>query len=270
MNYNHVFSFNKTMTQPNKDRFGGVARLHTDEGLQKLQQAHVCVIGIGGVGSWACEALARSGIGEITLIDADDVCVTNINRQIHALTHTIGEEKVMAMANRIKEINPQCKTHQHSTFFLESTAEKLLSPDYDFVIDAIDSLKHKTLLISLCKQKSINIIAVGGAGGKTGISDIQVCDLGLTHGDKLLSKVRSILRKNYNFPKYKSKKFNIPCVFSPETVKLPWCDLPEGEERTSLRLDCNNGFGTDMAVISIFGITAAHYVINHIINPATR
>ena len=93
-----------------------------------------------------------------------------------------------------------------------------------------------------------------------------MCDLGLTYGDRLLSKVRSTLRKNYDFPKYKDKKFKIMSVFSPETVKLPWCDLPEGEERTSLKLDCNNGFGTDVTVISVFGITAAHYVISQILN----
>jgi len=253
------------MSEPNKQRFGGVARLHGEIGMQKLSNAHVCVIGIGGVGSWVVEALARSGVGEITLIDADDVCVSNINRQIHALSETIGQEKVTAMAQRVKSINPDCQVNPETTFFIESTAEKLLAANYDFVVDAIDSIKHKCLLISLCKLKNINIITLGGAGGKKEIKDIQLCDLGLTYGDRLLSKVRATLRKNYQFPKYKDKKFKIMSVFSPESVKLPWCDLPEGEERTSLKLDCNNGFGTDMTVISVFGLTAAHYVINQIL-----
>jgi len=253
------------MSEASNDRFGGVARLHGDAGFGKLQNAHVCVVGIGGVGSWVCETLARTGIGELTLIDADDICVTNINRQIHALTATIGQEKVKAMAERIMGINPDCKVNQKTSFFLESTAEELLAPKYDFVVDAIDSIKHKTLLIALCKQKDINVITVGGAGGKTGITGIQVCDLGLTHGDRLLSKVRATLRKQYNFPKYAGEKFNIPSVFSPEAGKLLWWDIDSDKQKTSLKLDCNNGFGTDMTVISIFAITAAHYVINYIV-----
>jgi tRNA A37 threonylcarbamoyladenosine dehydratase len=254
------------MTQSSRERFGGVARLHGEDGLQKLQGAHVCVVGIGGVGSWVCEALARNAVGEITLIDADDVCVSNINRQIHALTTTIGQEKVAAMAERILAINPDCKVNQQTTFFLESTAEELLQPPYDFVVDAIDSIKHKTLLIALCKQKDINIITVGGAGGKTEIAEIQVADLGLTHGDRLLSKVRAVLRKHHGFPKFAGKKFKIMSVFSPEAVKLPWCDVSDNEAKTSLKLDCNNGFGTDMTVISVFALTAAHHVIKQLIN----
>jgi len=253
------------MTQSIKQHFGGVARLHGNDGMQKLQNSHVCVIGVGGVGSWVAEALARSGVGKMTLIDADDICVTNINRQVHALTETVGQEKVSVMAQRIKNINPDCQVNQETTFFLQSTAEKLLTPKYDFVVDAIDSIKHKCLLIALCKKKNINIVTVGGAGGKKEIKDIQLCDLGLTYGDRLLSKVRATLRKKYDFPKYKNKKFKVMSVFSPEAVKLPWCDLPEGEQRTSLKLDCNNGFGTDVTVISVFGITAAHYVINQIL-----
>lgn len=254
------------MAHTEKQRFGGVKRLHGSNGFAKLQKAHVCVIGIGGVGSWACETLARCGVGEITLIDADDVCVTNINRQIHALTETIGQEKVSAMAQRIHNINPDCIVNQKTSFFLQASADELLLAKYDYVIDAIDSIKHKTLLISMCKQRGINIITVGAAGGKTAISGIEVKDLGLTHGDRLLSKVRAILRKNYGFPKFAGKKFKVPAVFSAETVKLPWCDITDKSQQTSLRLDCNNGFGTDMAVISIFGITAAHHVIHQIID----
>ena len=248
-----------------KQRFAGVQRLYGEAALEQLNTSHICVIGVGGVGSWVCETLARNGIGEITLIDADDVCISNVNRQIHALSETIGQEKVKAMANRIKSINPDCKVHCHSSFLLESTAQQLLAPTYDYIIDAIDSIKHKCFLINYCKQNNINLITVGGAGGKTQISGIQVCDLGLTHGDRLLAKVRANLRKNYGFPKYKGKKFKVMSVFSAENVKLPWCETPEDNTQTSLKLDCNNGFGTDMAVISIFGITAAHYVIQQLL-----
>ena len=249
-----------------KQRFGGVQRLYSDQAFSKLNNAHVCVVGVGGVGSWACETLARNGVGEITLIDADDICVTNINRQIHAVSETIGQEKVTAMANRIKSINPDCKVHSMPAFFLESTAEELLSTHYDFVIDAIDSIKHKCLLIHLCKENNIKLVTVGGAGGKTQIKGIEVCDLGLTHGDRLLAKVRATLRKNYGFPKFKGKKFKVVSVFSSENVKLPWCEVDQEKTKTSLKLDCNNGFGTDMAVISVFGITAAHYVVQQLVS----
>ncbi len=249
----------------NSERFGGVERLHGAEGFAKLQKAHVCVVGIGGVGSWVCESLARCGVGEITLIDADDVCVTNINRQVHALTESIGQEKVKAMADRIRSINPKCIIHQEKTFFLESTAEKLLKPQYNFVVDAIDSIKHKSLLIALCKQKDINMITIGGAGGKVNIADIQVCDLGRSYDDRLLCKLRKELRNKYGFPRFKKKKFHVQCVFSPEMPKLPWCETDSKEQQTSLKLDCNNGFGTDVAVVSIFGITAAHHVVQWII-----
>lgn len=254
------------MTQANNERFGGVTRLHGNDGFKKLQNAHVCIIGAGGVGSWVAESLARSGIGQITLIDADDICVTNVNRQIHALTETIGHEKVSAMAARIKSINPECLVNTEVTFFLESTAEKLLSPKYTFVVDAIDSIKHKSLLIALCKQKDIPMITIGGAGGKVNIADIQVCDLGRSYDDRLLCKLRKELRNKYGFPRFKNKKFHIPCVFSPEMPQLPWCEVDDQDQQTSLKLDCNNGFGTDMTVVSIFGITAAHYVIQQIVN----
>ncbi len=258
------------MTQSNNNRFGGVTRLHGNDGFAKLQKAHVCVVGVGGVGSWVCESLARCGIGEITLIDADDICVTNINRQVHAMTETIGQEKVTAMANRILSINPKCIVNKETTFFLESTAEQLLTPNYDFVVDAIDSIKHKSLLIALCKEKEIKMITIGGAGGKVNIADIQVKDLGRSYDDRLLCKLRKELRQKYGFPRFKNKKFHVQCVFSPEMPELPWCEVDDKEdmqqERTSLKLDCNNGFGTDMTVVSIFGITAAHYVINSIVN----
>jgi len=256
------------MTDSTKQRFGGVTRLHGDAAFEKLAQSHVCVIGVGGVGSWACEILARNGIGKITLIDADDVCVTNINRQIHALSQTIGQEKVKSMSERIKSINPDCSVHEQTTFFMQSSADKLLKPKYDFVIDAIDSIKHKSLLIALCKEKHIPMITIGGAGGKVNIADIQVSDLGRSYDDRLLCKLRKELRNKYGFPRFKKKKFHVMCVFSPEMPKLPWCDIEDKndkEQQTSLKLDCNNGFGTDAAVVSVFGITAAHYVISQII-----
>ena len=254
------------MNDNTKQRFGGVQRLHGDAAFLKLTKAHVCVIGVGGVGSWVAEMLARNGVGQITLIDADDICVTNINRQIHALGSTIGQEKVHAMSQRINDINPDCIVNKKTTFFLQSTAEELLEPNYDFVVDAIDSIKHKSLLIALCKQKNIKMVTIGGAGGKVNIADIQVQDLGRSYDDKLLCKLRKELRNKHGFPRFKNKKFHVPCVFSPEMPKLPWCEIGETKEKTSLKLDCNNGFGTDAAVVCVFGVTAAHYVVAQLTN----
>src|SRR5579871_6062189 len=119
-------------------RFGGIARLYGQGGLQKLRAAHVCVVGLGGVGTWAAEALARSGLGALTLVDLDEVCVTNINRQLHALTETIGRSKVEVMADRIRAINPECRVTADQRFFNDQTSAELLAPKYDFVLDAID------------------------------------------------------------------------------------------------------------------------------------
>ena len=135
-------------------RFGGIARLYGKNGLQKLRAAHVCVVGIGGVGTWAAEAFARSGIGAITLVDLDEVCVTNINRQSHAFIETVGRAKVEVMAERIRAINPECRATVEQKFFNEQTAAGLLAPKYDFIIDAIDNVPNKMLLLVLCREKN--------------------------------------------------------------------------------------------------------------------
>src|SRR5690242_14903112 len=146
------------------ERFGGVARLYGASGLEKLRAAHVCVVGIGGVGTWAAEALARSGVGAITLVDLDEVCVTNINRQLHALTETIGRSKVEVMAERIRAINPECHVETEQKFFNAQTAKELLAPKYDFVLDAIDSVTNKVLLLARCRNRKLPVVACGGAG----------------------------------------------------------------------------------------------------------
>ena len=149
-------------------RFSGIARLYGQKGLEALRGSHVCIVGIGGVGSWAAEAVARSGIGEITLIDMDDVCVSNINRQLHALDGEIGKLKVAAMAERIQRINPACVVHIQHAFYNEETSEELLSPDYDCVVDAIDALYKKCHLIVACRDRGIPLVVIGSAGGRSG------------------------------------------------------------------------------------------------------
>ena len=160
-----------------EQRFGGIGRLYTPEGLARLCQAHVCVIGIGGVGSWVVEALARSGVGQITMIDMDDICVTNINRQLPALSGNIGKLKTEVMAERVKLINPECVVNIIDDFISPDNQAEYLNRGYDYVIDAIDNVKTKAAMIAYCKRNKIKIITIGGAGGQTDPSKIQIADL---------------------------------------------------------------------------------------------
>ena len=149
-----------------EQRFGGIGRLYTPEGLARLRQAHVCVIGIGAVGSWVVEALARSGVGKITMIDMDDICVTNINRQLPALSGNIGKLKTEVMAERVKLINPECVVNIIDDFISPDNQAEYLNRGYDYVIDAIDNVKTKAAMIAYCKRNKIKIITIGGAGGQ--------------------------------------------------------------------------------------------------------
>jgi tRNA A37 threonylcarbamoyladenosine dehydratase len=241
-----------------KARFGGIERLLGEEALAQLQQSHVAIVGVGGVGCWAAEMLARSGVGKITLIDADELCVTNINRQIHALDSTVGKSKVQVMAKRINDINPVCKVICHEQFFMASTANELLL-DYDYLIDAIDSVKHKVLLLAECLKRRIPVVTCGGAGGKTDPSSIQSTDLAKTNGDRLLKKVRYELRKHHGLKG--KKKFKIQAVFSDQAMILPFCEV---EDKQSFKLDCDSGYGTSPMVISSFGILAADVVVKQL------
>lgn len=241
-----------------KERFGGIERLFGSEELTRLSKAHVAVVGVGGVGCWAAEMLARSGVGEITLIDADELCVTNINRQIHALDSTVGKSKVQVMADRINDINPDCKVNAQEAFFMANNIDELLI-DFDYLIDAIDSIRHKVLLLAECSQRKIPVVTCGGAGGKTDPSRIKSNDLAKSNGDRLLKKVRYELRKYHGFRN--KKKFKIQAVYSDQQMILPFCDVSETQ---SFKLDCDSGYGTSPMVISCFGIFAADFVIKNL------
>lgn len=245
-----------------EQRFGGIGRLYTPEGLAKLRQAHICVIGIGGVGSWAVEALARSGIGKITMIDMDDICVTNINRQIHAMTGTIAQLKTEAMKERIERINPECVVEIIDDFITPENIPEYLNRGYDYVIDAIDSVKTKAALIAYCKRNKIKMITTGGAGGQTDPTQIQITDLSKTIQDPLASKVRSLLRKEYNFSQNPKRKFGIDCVFSTQPLIFPKMD--EGCE-VSATMNCANGFGAVTMVTATFGFFAVSRVIDKLL-----
>lgn len=245
-----------------EQRFGGIGRLYSAEGLARLRQAHICVIGIGGVGSWVVEALARSGIGKITMIDMDDICVTNINRQIHALTGNVGKLKTEVMRERVALINPECEVQIIDDFLSAENLADYLNRDYDYVIDAIDSVKTKAVLIAYCKRHKIKVITIGGAGGQTDPTQIQIADMTKTIQDPLIAKVRSILRKDYHFSQNPKRKFGVDCVFSTQPLIFP--KMSEGCE-ISASMNCANGFGSATMITATFGFFAVSRVIDKLL-----
>ena len=248
-------------------RFGGVARLYGQGGLEKLRAAHVCVVGIGGVGTWAAEALARSGLGALTLVDLDEVCVSNINRQLHALTDTVGRPKVGVMADRIRAINPACRVTAEQNFFNAQTAEGLLAPRYDFVLDAIDSVTNKVLLLAGCRERKLPAVACGGAGGRRDGTQVRTADLAKVSHDRLLAEVRKKLRKEFQFPADGSA-MGVECVFSAEPPVFAQPDGSVCENRTGsdgARLNCNGGLGSAAFVTGAFGLAAAGMVVRGIV-----
>ena len=247
-----------------EERFGGIRRLYGLEQAEKLRRAHICVIGIGGVGSWAAEALARSGIGSITLIDHDDIAESNINRQIHSLSDTLDRSKVEVMAERIRQINPECQCNIIDDFITDTNLEKYLSTDYDYVIDAIDSIKFKCAIIYYCKRNKIPIITTGGAGGLIDPTAITVSDLAKTWNDPLAAKVRSQLRYQYGYTKNPKRTFGIKCVYSTEQQRYPKTDGSVCHAKPGVKgvnLDCSMGFGSSTAVTASFGFVAAAQVM---------
>ncbi len=255
--------------QQTKQRFGGTERLYGHQQTSILKQAHVCIVGIGGVGTWVAEGLARTAIGHITLVDLDDICVTNTNRQIHALNSTVGQAKVDAMADRIKQINPDCQVNTVEDFITPDNVKMLLDSGYDYVVDATDSIKAKAAMIALCKRNKLPIITIGGAGGQIDPTQISVADLSKTIQDPLASKLRSELRRFYGFTTNPKRRFAIDCVYSTEQLRYPQADgsvchsknLKDG----SVKLDCNSGFGASVAVTATFGFVAVARVIDKLL-----
>jgi tRNA threonylcarbamoyladenosine dehydratase len=246
-------------------RFGGVERLYGTQALARFRAAHICVIGVGGVGSWVVEALARSAIGQLTLIDLDNVAESNINRQIQALDNTLGKAKVSALAERISQINPWCRVNEIEDFITPDNLEQMIGAHkYDYVIDAIDSVQAKTALIAYCRTHGIPLVTIGGAGGQTDPTKIEVCDLCRTEQEPLLAKVRKQLRAKHGFPRGTKNKFGIDAVFSMEPLKYPEggepCSLDADDRGGVTGLNCA-GFGSAMAVTASFGLVAAAHVL---------
>jgi tRNA threonylcarbamoyladenosine dehydratase len=283
-----------------KRRFGGVSRLYGAAGLAKLQAAHVVVIGIGGVGSWTTEALARNAVGVITLIDLDNIAESNVNRQIHAQDGNFGKAKVTAMAERIRAINPACMVREIEDFVTLENVSKMLDFHADCILDCVDDAKAKIALAAFCKSTQMSLIMSGSAGGRLDPTRIKVADLSAVTNDKLLAKVRNQLRRDYDFPKAqdfkktateKSAKFGIACVYSDEPTLMPneaekdICALekntdiisdalqanihgaagdaknPRAETTSITGLNCA-GYGSSVCVTAPMGFTLAQLAIN--------
>lgn len=241
-------------------RFGGTRRLYGADAWRRFSEASVCVVGIGGVGSWAAEALARSAIGSITLIDLDMVAESNVNRQVHALDDAFGQAKTDAMARRIAAINPLCRVNCIEDFVTTDNLATMLDHGFDYVIDAIDQVRTKAAMIAWCQSKSVPLVTAGGAGGQIDPTRIGIADLARTVQDPLLAKVRSRLRKEYGYPRDPKKKFGIQAVFSSEPLRYPEnasCDQPPSLNG----LNCA-GYGSSMCVTAAFGLIAASTVLN--------
>lgn len=254
------------MSSDQDQRFSGIRRLFGAEGSERLQRAHVCVVGIGGVGSWAVEALARSGIGELTLVDLDEVCVSNVNRQLHALDGNIGRPKVEVMAERVRAINPACKVRPWPVFFTDSNSAEILETRFSYVIDAIDSPSKKAYLIGRCHERDIPVITVGGAAGRSDPTAIRVVDLAFSSHDRLFTFVRRFLRRHHGFPRGE-EPFGVDCVYSPEPPVYPQKDgtvCGTIDPDSEVQLDCEHGLGTATFVTGTFGFAAAARVVQRI------
>jgi len=249
-------------------RFGGVSRLYGEAGLARFKAAHVCVIGIGGVGSWAAEALARNAVGRITLIDLDNIAESNVNRQLHAVEGAFGKAKVTAMAERIRAINPECDVVEIEDFVTLENAVPMLDRGYDAVLDAIDDARAKVAIAAYCRQHKIPLIITGAAGGRLDPTRIRTADMAQVTGDRLLAKVRNQLRRDHQFPKGEKTKFGIQAVYSDEQVQKPvaMCDTDTVENTAITGLNCA-GYGSTVCVTAPFGMAAAALVLNLLRKP---
>lgn len=261
-------------TVDHERRFGGLRRLWGAEGAQACASAHVVVVGIGGVGSWAAEALARSGVGALTLVDLDHVAESNINRQIHALSDTLGMPKVQAMAQRVAAIHPHCRVQQVEDFLTADNIDDILggvqqqSGPVHGLLDACDQVKAKVAMAAWAQRRGVAHVAVGAAGGKLQAQQVEVADLAMVSHDPLLARMRQNLRKHHGYPA-QGKTMKVPCVFSREAVRPPVAACLPGEGASDGSLNCH-GYGSLVTVTATFGMTAAGVLLNAWAGSANR
>lgn len=240
-------------------RFSGLERLFGIEGAARVRNSHVVVVGIGGVGSWSVEALARSGVGKLTLIDMDHVSESNVNRQLHAVDATVGQSKVLAMRDRIRSYHPLCQVDCIDDFVTAENWSSLVPEDVSAVIDACDQVKAKTAMAAWAQQSKVHFITVGAAGGKRQAQMVDIDDLAKTTHDPLLAQLRYRLRKEFAAPR-EGKKIGVACVFSREPVAPPDASCAVNRDGS---LNCH-GYGSIVSVTATFGQCAAGWILNQI------
>lgn len=260
------------------DRFSGLARLYGAGALERLQAARVAVIGVGGVGSWTVEALARSGVGRLVLIDPDEICVTNSNRQLPALSGQIGRLKITALAERARLINPEIEIEEIASFFTAGKGRELLAElldgRCDAVVDGIDDAGLKAHLVASCRDLGLPLVVSGGAGGKRDPTCLRSDDLAFATNDRLLRLVRKELRRNHGYPgESTGAPFGVRAIFSIENARYPWSDgtvREDPEPGSHLRLNCDTGFGSAAPVTGSFGFAAAAAAIEIVLGAGSR
>ncbi len=256
-------------------RFDRMGRLVGDANMSKLFGAHVAVIGLGGVGSWAAESLARSGVGQLTVVDFDEICITNGNRQLHALQGLVGRKKAQVMAERLRKINPQAVVNDMVVFYNEENSKEILLKNKpDFVVDCIDNLTAKCHLIAICRELGIPMITSTGASARLDPSMAKMVDLAKTHTDPMAHQVRKMLRQQYAFPA--EGDFGVPCVFSEEVPMVPEelhydngegfkCVCPQGQNDLHSCDKRRTIYGTASFVTGAVGLQMASWVVRQII-----
>lgn len=243
-----------------EQRFAALSRVYGGRNLAVFGELHVCVVGVGGVRSWAVEALARSGVGRLTIIDNDRVTLANVNRQLPALTETLDRHKVDVLSDRVHSINPHCQCTGVCDFLTDRTLEAYLGSRYDCVIDGIDSIKFKVAMVAFCVRAKLPMVCTGGAGGRIDPSAVRVRDLSRTEHDPLAARVRSRIRNAHGFPRNPRRRFGVDCVFSMEQPLYPRADGSVGREKPGIHgvhLDCHLGYGSVVTVTATFGMMAA-------------
>ena len=257
-------------------RFDRMGRLIGDAKMKKLMNSHVMLIGLGGVGSWAAESILRSGVGEVTLVDFDEICITNFNRQLHALQGLVGQKKAEVLGDRMRKINPQAKVHVMSVFYNKNHCDEIFVRRPDYVIDAIDNVTAKCHLLNYCKTNGIPMVTSTGSGGRMDPTQVKVSDLARTEVDPLARAVRRILREQYAFPAEGKGDFGITAIYSPEAALPPQeltydngegfkCVCPQGDNPY---FQCDNRnliMGNSSFVTGAFGLACASVAVRGLI-----
>ena len=257
----------------NDPRFAGIDRLYGQGAVTRLAHRQACVVGLGGVGSWLVESLARSGLGRLVLVDADEVCVSNTNRQSHALEGQYGRGKGEVLAERCRAINPAIEVEVVPAFLLPSNLESMLDRDHDIVLDACDSFRSKLEMIAWCRRRKLALVTCGSAGGRRDPTLVRVRDLSRTEHDAMLALVRKKLRADFGFPRNPDRYFGVPAVYSMENVKYPQADgsvcgvRPKLGADAALKLDCGAGLGAATHVTGAFAFAMAGKAVELLLKP---